>query len=677
MMRKNIRWCLRIAALILLLGAITDSFGQGGGILRRLPRGGGGGGGGGNDSLQKRNNLEDSITITFRYLDSSRAQKFDSSITDFTRRFPVPWYHNHLGNVGNATRSLIFSPTMKAGWDIGFHQFDVYNFTEHDTRFYNTTRPLTEIQYQLGSRLEQLLGIFHTQNIQPNWNASFQYRLINSVGSFRNQASNHNNYRFTSWFQSKNKRYQNFFIVAANKLEAGENGGIRTDINYLDTIGFEERSTIPTKLGPSQSATSRDFLSSNLPTANRYTTATYLLRQQYDLIGQKDSIETDSSVIMLFYPRVRLEHTFAYRTYNYRFMDFAVDTSYDYYQAFYGADSTEYTRLRDTLKVISNDFSIYQFPDAKNSQQFFKAGARLDLLTGIFDTGLVTNKYHNFLIHGEYRNKTRNRKWDIEASGSFYVNGMNAGDYDARISLKRMISKKFGFLEVGFGNVNRTPSFPLSDSTSDFYIGEYRNLNKENTTEIFGSFELPQRQLKLGARYMLLSNYSYYSGYKQVSQYNTLFNVLQVTAEKQFKLFRNWNWRTWVVVQQLTGNPPVNVPLVLTRNQIGYDGKLGFKNLQTSFGLELRYFTPYKADRYSPVIGQFFNQNDTTVRMTVPELGAYLHFRIRTFTAYVRLENLNTFNFSSGGFTRNAIYTPDYPYPGMLLRVGVYWSFIN
>lgn len=661
--------------LVLLFCGMSEAFSQGG-ILRRLPRGGGGAAGG-KDSLQKRSSLEDSITISFRFLDSSRLQKFDSSIISYTPKFPVPWDHYHLGNLGNATRSMIFSPVMRGGWDIGFHQYDVYNFTTEDTRFFNTTRPLTSIQYHLGSRLEQMIGLFHTQNILPNWNASFQYRLINSPGFYRNQATNHNNYRFGSWFQSRNKRYQNFFVVAANKLESGENGGIRNDLDYLDTAGFEERSTIPTKLGTYLEPASLNFLASNIATATRYTTGNFLMRQQYDVVGQKDSIVTDSTVIPLFYPRLRLEHTIAYRTYNYRFIDLEPDSSYAFYKANYGVDTPRLTNLRDTWKVLSNDFSIYQFPDAKNSQQFFKAGARFDMLTGIFDTGLTTNRYHNFLVHGEYRNKTRNQKWDIQASGNFFLNGMNAGDYDARISLKRMISKKLGFLELGFGNVNRTPSFPMYDTSSSFYIGEYRDLDKENSTEIFGFFELPQRRLKLGGRYLLLSNYSYYRDYKQPVQYNTLFNVLQLTAEKQFRIGGKWNWRTWVVVQQLTGNPPVNVPFLLTRNQVGYDGNLGFKNLLTSFGLEVRYFTPYKADRYSPVIGQFFNQNDTTVSMKLPEITAYMHFRIRTFTAYIRVENLNTFDFATGGFTRNNIYSPDYPYPGMQIRVGVYWDFIN
>ena len=83
-----------------------------------------------------------------------------------------------------------------------------------------------------------------------------------------------------------------------------------------------------------------------------------------------------------------------------------------------------------------------------------------------------------------------------------------------------------------------------------------------------------------------MSNYSYYSSFKEAAQYPTLFNMLQLTAEKAFTLYRHFHWRTWIVLQQIAGEAPLHVPLVLTRNQVGYDGNLGFKNLNISFGLE-------------------------------------------------------------------------------------------
>ncbi|MBL7698169.1 MAG: hypothetical protein JNK79_08425 [Chitinophagaceae bacterium] len=674
------RW--QICIMIILLSALAGSaIAQPGGALRRLPGGGGGyrgSSGGKKDSLERRNSLQDSITISFRYIDSSRLQKFDSSIYDFTQRFPVPWYHYHLGNVGNATHSLIFEPILRAGWDHGFHAYDDYTFNDYDTRFFNTTRPFTEIQYQLGSKLEQVLGLIHTQNIKPSWNASFQYRLINSPGIFRNQHTNDNNYRFTNWFQTKNKRYQNFFVIVGNKLMSSENGGIKDDINYLDSAGaFDERGNIPTRLGSISEGISRNnFFTNNIATGTRYTSASYIMRHQYDLVGNKDSIVTDSTVIPLFYPRLRAELTTSLKTYNYRFNDTQADSSLAFYKSNYNIDTPHVFAYQDKWQDLTNDFSIYQFPDAKNSQQFFKAGAAFQMLRGTFDTGTVTNRYHNFFIHGEYRNKTRNRKWDIIAFGNFYVNGMNAGDYDARVSLKRLISQSIGSLQLGFSNTNRTPSF-VFDSTSSFYLGEYRNFNKENYTEIFGAFDIPKLRASVQGKYMLISNYTYFSNYRQPEQYGTLFNLLQVSAEKQFRFGKRWNWKSWVVIQKLTGNPPINLPVFLTRNMIGYDGNLGFKNLLTSFGLEIRYYTPYKADRYSPLMGQFFNQNDTTIKMQLPDIAAYFHFRIKSFTTYLRFENLNAYDFSTNKFTRNNLVSPNYPYPGLQLRVGVYWTFVN
>jgi hypothetical protein len=119
------------------------------------------------------------------------------------------------------------------------------------------------------------------------------------------------------------------------------------------------------------------------------------------------------------------------------------------------------------------------------------------------------------------------------------------------------------------------------------------------------------------------------------------------------------------------------LPLLFTRNQISYDGNLGFKNLVMSTGIEVRYFTPYKAQNYSPLTGQFFYQDTTTVKMALPELTAYLNFRIRSFSTYLRVENLNSFRFDTGSFTGNNVLTEGYPTPGFNLRLGIFWSFVN
>jgi hypothetical protein len=508
-----------------------------------------------------------------------------------------------------------------------------------------------------------------------------------------------------SWYQSKNKRYQNFFILIASHLNASENGGI-TNPKYLDSSQYSNQSTLPVYFGQNlQQATGNPF-ASLVTTGMKYNQATYLMRQQYDL-GQKDSIVTDSSVIPLFYPRLRLEHTISYSTYTYTFKDFydpgvySLDTTYYAANLNMGYIGGSDTLIRqDSWHVLSNDFSIYQFPDAHNPQQFVKLGATLELLKGTFDTSALVVRNsgtlqqingsalltahqvsdQNVFAHAEYRNKTRNQKWDIEAYGRLYLNGLDAGDYNGYISIQRLISRQIGYFQAGFENSNRTPGF-IFDKASSFNldaVAQKSSFLKENITHLFASIDQPQHRLNLSAAYYLVSNYPYVTKYYQEEQQGALFNILEITLRKTFTLYRHWIWRTVTTVQQVAGSSPVRVPLILSNNQIGYDGNFGYRNLNISFGTEIRYISAYKADGYTPVTDQFYTQS-STVSQKLPDINAYLHLRIRSFTAYIQAENLNSIAFKPQGFGfyNNNFVAPGYPYPGDILRVGIFWGFID
>ena len=76
-------------------------------------------------------------------------------------------------------------------------------------------------------------------------------------------------------------------------------------------------------------------------------------------------------------------------------------------------------------------------------------------------------------------------------------------------------------------------------------------------------------------------------------------------------------------------------------------------------------------------MGQFMPQ-DTFKLKNLPDISAFLDFRIKSFTAYIRAENLNTVNFSNGfGFTNNNFAAPHYPTQGFIFRFGIQWAFVN
>lgn len=647
-------------------------------IIRQIgerAQGGLGGGGSSADSLQKRNKLEDSITISFRYLDSTRNYKLDSSVGDFTRRFPLPATYMYLGNLGTAAKSLLFSPMLTAGFDPGFHAFDIYKWKMETVRFFSTTRPYSEINYQLGTRVEQVIELLHTQNIRPNWNFMFQYRLINSPGFFKSQKTNHNNYLLTSKYNSPNLRYTNYVVLLGNKLHAAENGGIQDTANFIDDKIYKDRFNIPTKLGGDDPFSS-NFFSTKINTGNKYSEFTALMRQQYD-IGRKDSLVSDSTAIPLFFPRLRFEHTIQLDQNKYTFIDYAGDSMY--YKTFY---DTSLRRPRDSFmlgerwQILTNDLSIYQFPDANNQHQFIKLGVMFQNISGELSSD--KQNFFNTAGHAEYRNKTRNQLWDIEANGKLFFTGYNAGDFHAHISLQRLLGNKLGYLQLGFENASRTPSFNF-DTRSSFYLMHVAsNFKKENNTHLFASYYLPSFRLKITGNYFLLTNYTYITNYKDLQQQSGLFNVLQIALQKTFKIGRRWNWHADVYFQQAIGDAPVNLPTIFTRHRIAYEGNLGFKNLDIAMGAEFRFRTDYNADGYSPVLGQFFYQDTEKVSYKMPDIAGYMHFRIRPFKAFIRAENLNTArNLGGFGFTNNNFTAPGYALPGLQFRVGIYWSFVN
>ena len=151
---------------------------------------------------------------------------------------------------------------------------------------------------------------------------------------------------------------------------------------------------------------------------------------------------------------------------------------------------------------------------------------------------------------------------------------------------------------------------------------------------------------------------------------------MQISASKKIRLRKKLNWYAEAIVQQTDGSAPIKVPLLFTRNRFAYEGVF-YKNLNLSTGIEIRYYTPYHAYNYSPVMGQFVAQDTFTLK-NLPDVNAFFHFRIKSFTAYLRAENLNTISFTNGfGFTHNNFAAAHYPTPGLMIRFGILWGFVN
>lgn len=624
--------------------------------------------------FEHRDDKKDSINISYKFLDSVRSVRLDSSINDFDNYFSIPSKYQYLGNNGAAAYSLIYTPNIKPGWGAGFHAFDIYRFKLHETKFYKTTKPLTQLSYQLASGKEQMIKVLHTQNPRPNWNFGLDYRLISAPGYFVTQNSNHKSYRLFSTYQGKRKRYALNVVLLGNTIKNSENGGIVNDFLLADP-DKKKRFSIPVNLG-NAALYAPDPFNALVNTGNINKDFTFFLRQTYD-IGKNDSVAVnDSTTEYLFYPKLRLQYSFNYSSYNYLYKDIKADSIYKYWYDTVFKPIPKNFIVQEKWAVASNDFSLLQFPDTKNAAQFLLAGIKLETIAGKFfikDTTSQTKNYYNIILHGEYRNKTRNRLWDMLLKGEFYLNGLNSGDYMAQATIDRYLNKKLGDVKLFFINTNRTPSF-IYNSLSAFNFKKKSFTKKENIIS-FGA-EANNKFVTIGFKNHLITNLAYFSDYVHMAQSSKVINLLQLFASKKIKLSKKLNWYVDAVVQQVDGSAPIKVPLLFTRNRFAYEG-IFYKNLNLSTGLEFRYYTPYEAYNYSPVMGQFTPQ-DSIVIKNLPDISAFLHFRIKSFTGYLRAENLNTVSLANGfGFINNNFAAPHYATQGLIIRFGIQWNFVN
>ncbi len=629
--------------------------------------------------LEVRPHLWDSLRFFYRMYNAvdNRIYGLDSNISDYNKKYIIPWWYNTLGNSGTAAQSLVFTPNLNPGWDIGFHALDVYRYTLDNVKFYRTNKPFAQLAYTIASKGEQTVNILYTQNIGKYWNVAFDYRFLNAPGNLRNQNASNNNILITSSFITKNQKYQLQIVGISNILKSSENGGLRR-ASQLDSLIFGDPFALDVRLGNNTNAIRSPF-NTGVSTGMLYQDNSIIIRHHYD-IGSMDTNRlspTDTILYHVFAPKFRFQHVLRSTTYSYQYLDTGPDSIS--YKTFFGATIPnipgETISFQDRWNEIYNELSFFVFPTSKNPNQSIKVAMAYQNFSSI--TIIGTRQFYNAIASGEYRNHTRNNRWDMVAKGQFYIVGFNVGNYSAEANFTSFLGKrKSTFITLGFLNVNRSPS-TIYDSITSFPIQQKYSFLNENTSRLTAIFAIPKYYFKIQANYWLLNNYMYFNNFYTAVQYTNLINWLHIYGEKRFRFTKHWNWYTEVHLQQLLNNAPINMPFLLTRNRIAFEGNF-FRNLNLATGVEVIYNTPFKTDNYSPLLGQFFYQNNTIISNR-PTVNVYLNFNIRSFTAYIQVQNLNTLTRSQGniGFVALNQTSPNYYNSGLWVRAGIYWNFLN
>ncbi len=250
MFQKEMRFLKIISSTIVLLALIpfcvSAQFGQSGGFGGGGFGGGGFGGGGfgsggfGSSPGGGTQTLTLDTSDIFYFFAENPSLIFpftDSLLNEFQQYDPTRqrvYDYAHLGNLGSAHRPLVYEPSFRRGFDIGFHQFDLYQTHLNDVPFYKIEQAYTKASFSQGPTQEDLyFTVQFSQNFANGINLVVDHKKINNIGSYDRQLARNNSSVFGMWYHAPTGRYDGFFTYIHNNLFQQDNGGI---IEPTDTI---------------------------------------------------------------------------------------------------------------------------------------------------------------------------------------------------------------------------------------------------------------------------------------------------------------------------------------------------------------------------------------------------------------------------------------------------------
>ncbi|MCW8981686.1 MAG: putative porin, partial [Altibacter sp.] len=161
----------------------------------------------------------------------------DTTYVDTTLSIQKEYKFNYLredtfelvpfSNVGQTYNRLAYNFNSTHLKPLFAAQSHHYNYMEvTDMSYYHVPTPLTELYFKTAFEQGQQLDAFFTVNTSEQFNFSIGYKGVRSLGNYQNILTSTGNFRFTTNYYTKDKRYRLRTHVAAQDILNEENGGL-------------------------------------------------------------------------------------------------------------------------------------------------------------------------------------------------------------------------------------------------------------------------------------------------------------------------------------------------------------------------------------------------------------------------------------------------------------------
>jgi len=580
--------------------------------------------------------------LSYRFLDSTIDQT-----EIFHPLYRNPGVFQDLGNIGTASRNLLFDINRETGFSASFNPYEAYVFKSTDAKFYNTTKPFTELFYTQGSQEMMFLKVKHAQNILPRWSFGVDYQRITSQGFLLRQNTSHYNLLFNTRYYSKNKRYELLGVVGYNKALVDENGGIGNDSTYEALTGANKSVRV-------------NLNASNNKYLNRFATV-----RQYYKFGEASTVINEEDTLYAFKTRWQLMHQIKVEDERHIFinagdtLNFLLPNQY-----FTSTENNTYDSLY--FGKLTNDFAFqYVNQEGKKGYRFAEFMLQHQALV-ISQPGYVRN-FQNSILSLKYEHeKNANYTLSYKTSANYTLSGFNQGDFRVYAAMRYRAPK--WDVHLGLVAQQYKPDYTFFRFNSNQFIWEN---NFKAVQNLHPYLRIQTRKLKHNAVFSLhlfqLNNWAYLDSNLLPAQFTGNIQIVQARIEKTFQLGKFYFHHK--LYWQKSNH--YSLPLPEFSGMVRYYFQTKFYNSTLQLGFDAFYNTAFNAMGWSPASRMFYAQERIRVG-NYPIIDPFLCMMIKRAVVFFKLEHANM-NIVNEGF----YYTPHYPVSLQSFRMGVKWRMFD
>ncbi len=524
-----------------------------------------------------------------------------------------------------------------------------FNYMEiEDINYYRVPTPFTELYYKTAFSQGQQVDAFFTVNTSPQLNISLAYKGLRSLGKYQHILTSTGNFRFTTSYNTKDKRYTANAHFVAQDLMNEENGGLKEDNVAYFEAGDPE-------------FTDRGVLEVNFEDAESILKGKrFHLDHQYSITKPKDSLATNT---------LSVGHIISFED---KFFQFDQDIETDYFgESFRASNLKKRVTLENFYNQVHVDYAnktlgALQFNVSHNGYNY-----GYDNVV-ILDENRITNRIKGqVLALGGAYSKTF-KKFHIEGEIGANISGDFNGNFLTAKASYPM--NEHAVISATINTNSKAPNYNFQLYQNDYINYNWQNdFNNTKTQEI--EFQLQSNKIAdVSLSFSSIDDYTYFKSNPTDSlikpyQNNATINYLKLKVEKDIKYKKIGLYNTILYQNVKDDNNTLNVPEIVMRNTLYYANTFFNNELFLQTGITFSYFSKYYMNGYDPVLAELYVQ-DQKEYGAFPRVDFFINAKIRQARIYLKAEH---FNSAWTGYDYYA--APNYPYRDFTVRFGVVWNF--